>query len=103
MATKFEQVLDTVHNASISLARMTEPKKKKLDRETLTTIFNVTTIIVGAVAALLPGVKPLAIAAGILTALGKTADTVMQQREAKAEAGTEITVAETETSAGDPT
>lgn len=73
MATKFEKVLDTVHDAAATLERVTAPKKKKIDRDTVIKIFNITTTIVGAVALLIPQVKALTVAANVLTALGRTA------------------------------
>jgi len=78
MATKFEKVLDTVHDAAMALVQITKPRKK-LDRDTIMTIFNVTTTIVGAVALLVPQIKAVAIAANILTMLGRTAGEVSQQ------------------------
>lgn len=77
MATKFEKVLDTVHAAATALAQVTSPKKKKLDRDTLIKIFNVTTTILGAVALLIPQVKAVAIAANVLAALNQTASTFL--------------------------
>jgi len=77
MATKFEKVLDTVHDAATALVRVTAPRKK-LDRDTIIMIFNVTTTIVGAVALLVPQVKALAIAANVLTALSRTAGALTQ-------------------------
>jgi len=81
MATKFEKVLDTVHDAATALVRVTAPRKK-LDRDTILMIFNVTTTIVGAVALLIPQVKALAIAANVLTALSRTADVFAQNAAA---------------------
>jgi hypothetical protein len=87
MATKFEKVLDTIHDAATALVRVTTPRKK-LDRDTIIMIFQVTTTIVGAAAMLIPQVKALAIAANLLTALGRTAD-VLTQNAASEEASTE--------------
>ena len=74
--TNLEKILDTVHNTSTAVANLTAkpPRKWIITRETIITGVKITSIIISAVASLLPGVKPLVIAAGVMTALGRVGE-----------------------------
>lgn len=76
--TRFERILDAVHNFSVALARMTKPRWH-LDRDRLVSIFGIGTALVTGVSAAVPQLKGLAIVANLLAALQRTSTEVQHQ------------------------
>ena len=76
--TRFERILDAVHNFSVALARMTKPRWH-FDRDRLVSFVSIGTALVTGVSAAIPQVKGLAIVANILAALQRTSAEVQRQ------------------------
>jgi hypothetical protein len=89
MATRFEIILDAVHNFSLSLARMTKPRWH-FNRDRLLTFFNIGGTLVTAVSTALPQVKGLSLATHIITLLQQTATALPQQQQLHAASVTEM-------------
>jgi hypothetical protein len=82
--TRFERILDTVHNFSVALARMTKPRWH-LDRDKLLGIFGIGTALVAGISTALPEVKGLAWVAKLLLALQRTGEEVNRRLPGDAE------------------
>ena len=97
--TNLEKILDTVHNTSTAVANLTAkpPRKWIITRETVITGVKITSIIITAVASLLPGVKPLVIAAGVMNALGRVGEETTKSLDKPAATPTAVTVTVEET------
>ena len=97
--TNLEKVLNTVHNTSTAVANLTAkpPRKWVITRETIITGVKISSVIISAVASLLPGVKPLVIVAGVMTALGRVSEEAAKTLNKSAETTTvtSVTVEET--------
>jgi hypothetical protein len=76
--TRFELVLDSVHNFSVALARMTKPRWH-FNRERLLTVFGIGTALLTGVSVAFPQVKGLTWVVNLLQALHRTSEEVNRQ------------------------
>jgi hypothetical protein len=76
--TRFERILDAVHNFSVALARITKPRWH-LDRDRLVSLFGIGTVLVAGVSAAVPQLKGLAVVANLLAALQRTSAEIQHQ------------------------